>query len=84
MRFAHIPVPSLFRDRTSNRMLAGIGIGFLTIAFLVPLLLLAYTSLNLEGGGLFENYRTALSGTTSVRSSGRSTTVLSRPLSPSY
>ena len=62
MRFEHVPVPSLLRDRTSNRTLAGIGVGFLIVAFVVPLLLLVYASLNLEGGAVFANYRTALSG----------------------
>lgn len=62
MRFERIPVPSLVRERTSNRMLAGIGVGFLAVAFLLPLLLLTYTSLNFDGGSVFANYRTALSG----------------------
>ena len=62
MNFEHIPVPSTVRRRTSSRALAGIGVGFLTVAFILPLLLLSYTSLNLDGGAVLANYRTALSG----------------------
>ena len=62
MRVEHIPVPTALRRRTSNRALAGIGVGFLVVAFIFPLLLLTYTSLNLDGGAVFANYRTALSG----------------------
>lgn len=62
MRFEQLPVPSVVRHRVSNRALAGVGVGFLVVTFLVPITLLAYTSLNLESGSVFENYRIALSG----------------------
>ena len=62
MIFKNIPVPSAVRKRTSNRTLAVIGLGFLAVSFVVPLLILSYTSLNLEGGGVLQNYRTAFSG----------------------
>lgn len=51
-----------FRDRVSNRALAAVGLGWLTVFFLVPLLLLAYASFNFGSGDVFANYRTALSG----------------------
>lgn len=50
------------QDRVTNRTLAAIGLGWLTVFFIVPLLLLAYASFNLDGGSVFANYRTALSG----------------------
>lgn len=50
------------QDRVSNRTLAAVGLGWLTVFFIIPLLLLAYASFNLDGGSVFANYRTALSG----------------------
>ncbi|MFC6989020.1 ABC transporter permease [Haloplanus sp. GCM10025708] len=46
----------------TSRTLVVIGLGWLGVFFIVPLLMLAMTSLNLDGGAVWENYAVALSG----------------------
>lgn len=62
MTVSNLPIPAWLHDRVSTRTLAGVGLGWLAFFFVLPILLLAVSSLNLEGGAVFKHYRTALSG----------------------
>lgn len=56
-------VPTWIRDRITYRRLVGVGVAWLVLLFVVPVVVLLFESLNLEGGeGIFVNYRNALSG----------------------
>lgn len=56
-------VPSAIRDRITSRHLVGVGIAWLVFLFVIPVVVLLFESLNFGGGGgVFENYRSALSG----------------------
>lgn len=59
MRTVKIPsaaVPTGIRERFSPRMLVGFGLLWLSVFFVVPVLVLLYESLNFGEGGLFVHY----------------------------
>lgn len=58
----NIPVPDIVQRYGSPRALVAIGLGFLGIAYVVPILLLYWQSLNFGDGGLLIHYKNALSG----------------------
>lgn len=62
MMVTDLPVPKTLTDRLSTRHLAFIGIGWLGLFFVVPVLLLLITSLNFGSGPFLGNYADALSG----------------------
>lgn len=53
-------LPSSIRQRFTPRALIGIGLLWLTLFFIVPILFLVYESLNFGEGALFANYEQAL------------------------
>lgn len=57
-----IPLPDVVKRYGSSRALVAVGLGFLGVFYVVPILLLYWQSLNFGGGGLFVNYERALSG----------------------
>ncbi len=57
-----IPLPDVIKRYGSARGLVAIGLGFLTVFYIIPILLLYWQSLNFGEGGLFANYERALSG----------------------
>lgn len=57
-----IPIPDVVKRYGSPRALVAFGLGFLGIAYVVPILLLFWQSLNFGDGGLFVHYESALSG----------------------
>ncbi|WP_226482702.1 ABC transporter permease [Natrinema amylolyticum] len=68
MKFGNVQLPELpslglFRDRSTGKILMAIGLGWLTIFFIIPVFVLLFESLNFGSGSLFENYSTALSST---------------------
>jgi ABC-type spermidine/putrescine transport system permease subunit I len=62
MMVTDLPVPKALTDRVSMRHLAFVGIGWLGLFFVVPVLLLLIRSLNFGSGPLLGNYADALSG----------------------
>ncbi|ELY50383.1 ABC transporter permease [Natronolimnohabitans innermongolicus] len=63
VRLPEMPSLSMLRDRSTAKLLMAIGLGWLTIFFIVPVVVLLFESLNFGEGSLLENYSTALSGT---------------------
>jgi len=63
VRLPEFPSIGLFRDRSTAKILMGLGLGWLTIFFIIPVVVLLFESLNFGEGTLFENYSTALSST---------------------
>jgi len=60
--FEGVPVPDALKRYGSPRALVGVGVGFLLVFYVVPILLLYWQSLNFGEGGLFVHYERALSG----------------------
>lgn len=65
MRFDIVTLPEFnppewAKDRFDARHLAGIGIAWLVLLFVIPVFMLLFQSLNFGEGGLFANYRNAL------------------------
>ncbi|QFU81970.1 ABC transporter permease [Natronorubrum aibiense] len=56
------PVPGWLTERISNRHLVAVGIGWVTLFFVFPILFLVVESLNFGDGSLFEAYRRAMGG----------------------
>lgn len=54
--------PEWLRGRSSPKLLVALGLGWLTLFFIAPVIVLFVESLNFGGGDLFTNYRDALSG----------------------
>lgn len=63
LRLPEFPSLTVLRERSTAKLLMAIGLGWLTFFFIVPVIVLLFESLNFGDGALFENYRTALSGT---------------------
>lgn len=68
MRFGNVQLPefpavSILEDRSKPKLLMAVGLGWLTIFFVIPVVVLLFESLNFSEGSLLENYSTALSGT---------------------
>lgn len=57
-----LPTPDVLKRYGSPRALVALGLGFLGVAYVIPILLLYWQSLNFDDGGLFVHYTTALSG----------------------
>jgi ABC-type spermidine/putrescine transport system permease subunit I len=57
-----LPIPDVVKRYGSPRALVALGLGFLGVAYVVPILLLYWQSLNFGDGGLFIHYESALSG----------------------
>lgn len=57
-----IPVPDVVKRYGSPRTLVAVALGFLGVAYIVPILLLYWQSLNFGDGSLFVHYESALSG----------------------
>lgn len=57
-----LPVPDVVKRYGSPRALVAVGLGFLGVFYVVPILLLYWQSLNFGSGGLFVHYESALSG----------------------
>lgn len=57
-----LPTPDVLKRYGSPRALVGLGLGFLGVAYIIPILLLYWQSLNFGDGGLFTHYKSALSG----------------------
>lgn len=62
MSARRIYVPGWIEDRGSPRVLLGVGLGFLALFFVVPILLLIWQSLTFDGAHPFEAYERALGG----------------------
>ncbi|SEH14975.1 spermidine/putrescine transport system permease protein [Natronorubrum sediminis] len=62
IRLDSVSLPPALRKRVSARTLVGLGLVWLTVFFIVPVLYLLVESLNFGDGGLFTYYETALSG----------------------
>lgn len=65
MRFSIVTLPDIdtpawVSDRFDARHLAGVGVAWLVLLFVIPVLVLLFQSLNFGDGGLFANYRNAL------------------------
>lgn len=56
-----IPVPKVVERYASARTMVGIGLAFLSVFYIVPILFLYWNSLNFGDGGLFVHYEQALS-----------------------
>ncbi|SIS15139.1 ABC transporter permease [Natronorubrum thiooxidans] len=56
------PIPNWLTERISNRHLVAIGIGWVTLFFVFPILFLVVESLNFGDGSLFEAYHRATGG----------------------
>ena len=56
-----IPVPKVVERYASARSLVGVGLAFLSVFYIVPILFLYWNSLNFGSGGLFVHYEQALS-----------------------
>lgn len=70
VRLPELPSLTLLRERSTPKLLMAIGLGWLTLFFILPVVVLLFESLNFGDGSLFENYSTALSGTY-IRTLGR-------------
>lgn len=57
-----LPTPDMLKRYGSPRALVVLGLGFLGVAYIIPILLLYWQSLNFGDGGLFAHYKSALSG----------------------
>ena len=60
IKLSTVDLPRSVRDRVTPRTLVGIGLLWMTLLFIVPVLFLVYESLHFGDGGLFANYRQAL------------------------
>lgn len=56
----NVPVPRVVNQYVTNRLLVGLGLGWLGLFFVVPVLLLGWESLNPGSGSLFKYYEMAL------------------------
>jgi len=57
-----LPTPDVLKRYGSPRALVALGLGFLGVAYVIPILLLYWQSLNFGDGSLLVHYTTALSG----------------------
>jgi len=62
MRFNRSPVPAWLASAISNRHLAAVGLGFILVAFIIPIVLLVPESLAFDSQNIFESYETVLTG----------------------
>ncbi|THE64021.1 ABC transporter permease [Salinadaptatus halalkaliphilus] len=70
VRLPNVKPPSMLRDRSMPKLLVMIGLGWLSLFFIIPVIVLLFESFNFGDGALLDNYRQALSGTY-VRTLGR-------------
>ena len=60
IKLSSVELPPAIRQRVTPRTLVGIGLLWLTLFFIVPILFLFYESLNFGEGALYANYEQAL------------------------
>lgn len=58
----NLPIPAWVHRRVSSRILLGIGLGWLTLFFVLPILLLVWQSIDLTASNPFAAYQQALGG----------------------
>lgn len=63
IQLSNVYVPEFLRKRASSRVLLFFGVGWMTVFFAIPTVLLLFESLNFGDGALFEFYRQALAET---------------------